>query len=341
MVGALPAGERRALLMRDVEGASWHAIAQALQADPGPLLVAARLTVREGVRGRPAPREVTPDCAGVRVTLAALVDREPVEATERIAAREHVADCDECREVRLGLREAVIAMGAWAPDEPARPPAADGDPRRAARVLPPVAPAAPAASGPLPAAEHVAAGASPASDAASPAGGPARRPRRAAVLVLAAVVLTGAAAIALTGRDGPPRPSAPAAVDRAPADPAPATAPSRKARARKARAAAEAERRRRARRRKARAAATATPAPAVPTATPAPAATPLATPPPSRQQQPRRPRRDRPAQRPPRARPREEAPPAPTPQGQNAPPGLNEPVGSDPCSEDSPDCESG
>jgi hypothetical protein len=119
----LDARERLALEARERESEDYTRIAERL--DTGregvaDLLVSARLTVRAHVRDAPAPPRRTPHCGPARRVMTAQQDREPLHAQDLERLREHLAECEPCREARLALREASLACAAWrkAPAQP-------------------------------------------------------------------------------------------------------------------------------------------------------------------------------------------------------------------------------
>src|SRR3954447_13301001 len=82
---ALPEPERRALLLREREDASYEAIASALEVGVEhvpELLVTARMAVREAVRHAPSPPLRTAHCEDARRLLALRQDREYLSREE-------------------------------------------------------------------------------------------------------------------------------------------------------------------------------------------------------------------------------------------------------------------
>lgn len=212
VTGELPERERRALTLRERDGAGYAAIADALGVAAGEvagLLVSARLEVRESVRTRPLPGPASPQCPRGRELLAMQQDGELDGDGDRAWLREHLQGCESCRAVRVALREADLACRAWV-----ALPVAAGAPARVAAVAaaPVAAPARAPATAPRP------------RRAPAPAAAAARRPRRVRpVAVLTAALLLAAVAVAaaaigggLGGTD---------AVTPAAATPAPTAAP--------------------------------------------------------------------------------------------------------------------
>ncbi|HVL96826.1 MAG TPA: zf-HC2 domain-containing protein, partial [Solirubrobacteraceae bacterium] len=153
VAGALPERERRALALRERDGAGYSAIASALDVparDVPALLWRARLAVRDGVRAAPLPAATSDACPRARRLLTLQQDGELTDHDAMVWLREHVQDCGSCRAVRRALREASLAFRA-APEVGAdRPPsasaaaAAPAAPAPAPAAAPPTAPRAPA-----------------------------------------------------------------------------------------------------------------------------------------------------------------------------------------------------
>src|SRR4051794_19217352 len=113
---ALPEAERTALRRRELDGRGYAEIGAELGIEPAqvaPLLVRARLKVREAVRHAPAPPEPTEHCADARAVLCLRQDGGPVSRGELERLREHVDGCDPCRLTRRALREASLACRSW------------------------------------------------------------------------------------------------------------------------------------------------------------------------------------------------------------------------------------
>src|SRR3954452_20837090 len=97
-IGRLPAQQRSALLMREIDGLSYSDLAAALDVTVPAiksLLVRARVGLVEAAEARDA------DCTEIRSDLAAAYDRG-VKASGR--ARRHMRECGACRESRGALR---------------------------------------------------------------------------------------------------------------------------------------------------------------------------------------------------------------------------------------------
>jgi hypothetical protein len=108
-VGRLPAQQRSALLMREIDGLSYADLAAALDVTVPAvksLLVRARVGLVEAQQSRDA------DCGEIRRDLLASYDRG-VKASGR--ARRHMRECDGCREYRSALRGVRRSFAALAP----------------------------------------------------------------------------------------------------------------------------------------------------------------------------------------------------------------------------------
>jgi RNA polymerase sigma factor (sigma-70 family) len=108
-IGRLPAQQRSALLMREIDGLSYCDLAAALDVTVPAiksLLVRARVGLVESAEARDA------DCAEIRNDLAAAYDRG-VKASGR--ARRHMRDCGACREYRSALRGMRRSFAALTP----------------------------------------------------------------------------------------------------------------------------------------------------------------------------------------------------------------------------------
>src|SRR5215217_7570347 len=108
-VGRLPAQQRSALLMREIDGMSYSDLAAALDVTVPAvksLLVRARLGLVEAAEAR------TTDCSVIRADLAAAYDRG-VKASGR--ARRHMRECSGCREYRTALRSVRSSFAALSP----------------------------------------------------------------------------------------------------------------------------------------------------------------------------------------------------------------------------------
>ena len=108
-VGRLPAQQRSALLMREIDGLSYADLAAALDVTiPAvkSLLVRARVGLVEAQTARDT------DCQEIRRDLMAAYDRG-VKAPGR--ARKHMRECDGCREYRRGLRGMRRSFAALTP----------------------------------------------------------------------------------------------------------------------------------------------------------------------------------------------------------------------------------
>src|SRR5689334_13536798 len=113
---ALPEAERFALRCRERDGWGYAQIGAELGIEPAgvaPLLVDARLRVREAVRHAPPPPEPTEHCADARALLCLRQDGETISPGELSRLREHVDGCDACRLTRRALREASLACRSW------------------------------------------------------------------------------------------------------------------------------------------------------------------------------------------------------------------------------------
>ncbi|MBW3653823.1 MAG: sigma-70 family RNA polymerase sigma factor [Actinobacteria bacterium] len=111
-VRRLPAQQRSALLMREMDGMSYAELSEALgvslQAVKS-LLVRARIGLVEAVEARDTA------CSEIRADLAGCFDRG-VRATGR--ARRHLRDCAGCSEYRAQLRGVRAGLSAMAPAGP-------------------------------------------------------------------------------------------------------------------------------------------------------------------------------------------------------------------------------
>jgi RNA polymerase sigma factor (sigma-70 family) len=108
-VGRLPAQQRSALLMREIDGLSYVELAGALDVTVPAvksLLVRARVGLVEAQESRDA------DCGEIRRDLMASYDRG-VKASGR--ARRHIRECDGCREYRQALRGMRRSFAALTP----------------------------------------------------------------------------------------------------------------------------------------------------------------------------------------------------------------------------------
>jgi RNA polymerase sigma factor (sigma-70 family) len=108
-VGRLPAQQRSALLMREIDGMSYSDLATALDVTVPAvksLLVRARLGLVEAAEAR------STDCAIIRADLAGAYDRG-VKAPGR--ARRHMRECSGCREYRTALRSVRSSFAALSP----------------------------------------------------------------------------------------------------------------------------------------------------------------------------------------------------------------------------------
>lgn len=108
-VRRLPAQQRSALLMREMDGMSYADLAVALETSVPAvksLLVRARIGLVEAIEARDA------DCADIRHDLAASYDRG-VRASGR--ARRHLRDCDACTHYRTQLRGVRHGFAALSP----------------------------------------------------------------------------------------------------------------------------------------------------------------------------------------------------------------------------------
>jgi RNA polymerase sigma factor (sigma-70 family) len=108
-VGRLPAQQRSALLMREIDGLSYADLSGALDVSiPAvkSLLVRARIGLVEAQDARDA------DCSEIRCDLLGSYDRG-VKASGR--ARKHLRECDGCREYRRALRGVRRSFAALTP----------------------------------------------------------------------------------------------------------------------------------------------------------------------------------------------------------------------------------
>jgi RNA polymerase sigma factor (sigma-70 family) len=108
-VGRLPAQQRSALLMREIDGLSYADLAGALDVTVPAvksLLVRARVGLVEAQESRDA------DCGEIRRDLMASYDRG-VKASGR--ARRHIRECDGCREYRRAMRGVRRSFAALTP----------------------------------------------------------------------------------------------------------------------------------------------------------------------------------------------------------------------------------
>jgi hypothetical protein len=108
--------ERLALEARERSGEGYKEIAERLETGRegvADLLVSARLAVRAHVRDAPAPPRRTPQCGPARRVMTAQQDGERLHPEDLEKLREHLAECEHCREARLALREAGLACSAW------------------------------------------------------------------------------------------------------------------------------------------------------------------------------------------------------------------------------------
>jgi RNA polymerase sigma factor (sigma-70 family) len=108
-IGRLPAQQRSALLMREIDGLSYSDLAAALDVTVPAiksLLVRARVGLVEAAEARDA------DCAEIRSDLIAAYDRG-VKASGR--ARRHMRECGACREYRSSLRGMRRSFAALSP----------------------------------------------------------------------------------------------------------------------------------------------------------------------------------------------------------------------------------
>jgi RNA polymerase sigma factor (sigma-70 family) len=108
-VRRLPAPQRSALLMRELEGLSYREISEALLVTVPAvksLLVRARVGLAEAIEARDAA------CTEIRADLAGSVERG-VRASSR--ARRHMRDCSACRDYRAGLRRARNGLASLSP----------------------------------------------------------------------------------------------------------------------------------------------------------------------------------------------------------------------------------
>src|SRR4051794_2811770 len=108
-VGRLPAQQRSALLMREIDGMSYSDLASALDVTVPAvksLLVRARVGLVESAEAR------STDCAVIREDLASAYDRG-VKASGR--ARRHMRECSGCREYRTALRSVRSSFAALSP----------------------------------------------------------------------------------------------------------------------------------------------------------------------------------------------------------------------------------
>ncbi len=115
-LAGLDADETAALEAREREGADYKAIAARLgtgREGVADLLVSARLAVRAHVRSAPVPERRSSQCAPARRVMAAQQDGEAVGLEDVERLREHLADCEPCRQARRDLREAALACAAW------------------------------------------------------------------------------------------------------------------------------------------------------------------------------------------------------------------------------------
>src|SRR4051812_8918285 len=108
-VGRLPAQQRSALLMREIDGMSYADLATALDVTVPAvksLLVRARVGLVEAAEAR------SMDCAIIRADLAGAYDRG-VKASGR--ARRHMRECSGCRDYRRALRSVRSSFAALSP----------------------------------------------------------------------------------------------------------------------------------------------------------------------------------------------------------------------------------
>jgi RNA polymerase sigma factor (sigma-70 family) len=108
-IGRLPAQQRSALLMREIDGLSYSDLAAALDVTVPAiksLLVRARVGLVEAAEARDA------DCTEIRGDLVAAYDRG-VKASGR--ARRHMRECGACREYRSSLRGMRRSFAALSP----------------------------------------------------------------------------------------------------------------------------------------------------------------------------------------------------------------------------------
>jgi RNA polymerase sigma factor (sigma-70 family) len=108
-VRALPAQQRSALLMRELEGLSYGELAAALGTTV-PAVKSLLVRARVGLAATAEARDA--DCADIRADLA-LAHGRGVRATGR--AWRHVRECDGCREFRQELRSIERRFAALAP----------------------------------------------------------------------------------------------------------------------------------------------------------------------------------------------------------------------------------
>jgi hypothetical protein len=115
--------QRFALEARERENEDYKQIAAQLEMGRegvADLLVAARLAVRAHVRDAPVPPRRTPQCGPARRVMTAQQDGERLHPQDLEKLREHLAECEHCREARLALREAGLACSAWRRTPPER-----------------------------------------------------------------------------------------------------------------------------------------------------------------------------------------------------------------------------
>ena len=108
-IGRLPAQQRSALLMREIDGMTYADLAGALDVSVPAvksLLVRARIGLVEAAEARDA------DCADIRIELLEAYDRG-VKASSR--ARRHMRSCDACTEYRTALRGMQRSFAALSP----------------------------------------------------------------------------------------------------------------------------------------------------------------------------------------------------------------------------------
>src|SRR3954454_2217712 len=89
----LPDRERRALILREHQGASYAEIAEAVsirETDVAAILVSARLWIRGGVRQKDLPPLAGEDCARARELMTTVQDRERLGPQERSWLPTHV-----------------------------------------------------------------------------------------------------------------------------------------------------------------------------------------------------------------------------------------------------------
>ncbi|HZE03684.1 MAG TPA: sigma factor-like helix-turn-helix DNA-binding protein, partial [Solirubrobacteraceae bacterium] len=114
-VAGLELGEREALALRDLLGLSYEEIAAVTDSDPervALLLAAARLGVRERLRGPGQPQPECPERERALRTIAARQDEQPVPAADDDWLIDHLGHCGGCAQAHAAMLEAAACYRA-------------------------------------------------------------------------------------------------------------------------------------------------------------------------------------------------------------------------------------